>query len=237
MRSPYDYIGTDKAGNRATRTDLMLLDALSHCTSVVTTGALVEIADPRGLAQLTTRDAIRLLTFMVADGYVTREEDAHIGERSLLTWLITEKGRAHLIAAEARDIFNECARHTPVCRDRRAGDTPRIEEVPIRTEAGADLHEQLKATHARLDELGIADAPATALLCIDEDELDDWWESLDVEMKADAFAQFALHMHDGAESHVYVERTDCVPFGGTVGELSTSLTDKLRADGIAAVQS
>lgn len=244
MRSPYDYIGTNAAGHKVARTDLMLLDALAHCSSAITTAAIVEIADPRGLAQLTSRDAIRLLTFMLADGYVERHGGfTSDSQRISLAWQITEKGRAHLIAEEARDIFNECARHTPVGRDRRCSDKPRIEEAPepIRTEAGAALHEQLKAAHTRLDELGVVsvsachpgepEAPATALLCVDEDELDEWWESLDVEMKADAFAQFALNMHHGFDSHVHVEPTDRVPLAGTVGDLSPELVREIQRGG------
>jgi hypothetical protein len=57
--------------------------------------------------------------------------------------------------------------------------------------------------------------PMRALLCIDEDELDDWWEALDVEQKADAFARFALHMYDD-DCHVYVEPT--IPVAGTIGD-------------------
>lgn len=249
MRSPYDYIGTSKAGNRVARTDLMLLDALSNCYIPVTTGALVEFADPRGLAQLTSGDAIRLLSFMLADGYVERAERR---DGTGLLWSITEKGRAHLIACEAKDIFDECARHTPVARDRRSTDKPHVEEaphthdVPIRTEAGANLHKQLLASHTRLDELGIVEEePATALLCVDEDELDDWWQNLDVEAKADAFVQWSLG-NDGRNSHVYIEEPR-IPLAGTVGESPeewakiadrfTSVSDKLRAGGIAAVQS
>jgi hypothetical protein len=232
MRSPYDYIGVNKGGNKVVRTDLMLLDALSNCDAPVTTAALTERADPRGLAKLTSGDTIRLLSFMLADGFVTREG---FSCDNRLTWKITEKGRAYLIAEEARDIFN-----TPLGRDRRCADKPRIEEAPEpirRTEAGAALHEQLVDSHAHLDNQRASasvcnakepEVPPTALLCVDENELDDWWESLDVEGKADAFAQFALNMHHGFDSHIHVERTDRAPLAGTVGNLSPELTDKIK---------
>jgi hypothetical protein len=47
---------------------------------------------------------------------------------------------------------------------------------------------------------------AQALLCVDEDELNDWWDALDVDAKADAFMQWSLG-NDGRNSHVYIEPT------------------------------
>jgi hypothetical protein len=73
--------------------------------------------------------------------------------------------------------------------------------------------------------------PATALICVTEEELDEWWEDLDADCKADAFAGFALRSH-GGESHVYVEQsTDLrVPVAGTVGDSDNSLFSRqLRA--------
>lgn len=61
--------------------------------------------------------------------------------------------------------------------------------------------------------------PATALLCVTEDELDDWWDTLDVEQKADAFAGFALTMYDPEHSHTYIESPNLsIPLVGDVGE-------------------
>lgn len=57
--------------------------------------------------------------------------------------------------------------------------------------------------------------PPTALLCVDEDELDAWWQSLDVEQKADAFVRFTLTMYQD-DSHIYID--DAVPVLGTVGD-------------------
>ena len=63
--------------------------------------------------------------------------------------------------------------------------------------------------------------PARALLCVDEDELDSWWDALEVEAKADAFAQWSLG-NDGLNSHVYIERNSAaeIPVKGKVGETS-----------------
>jgi hypothetical protein len=64
--------------------------------------------------------------------------------------------------------------------------------------------------------------PATAILCLDEDELDDWWESLDVEMKADAFTNFALRMHTGEDNHIYIEpKHPSIPVTGAIGPAFT----------------
>ncbi len=57
--------------------------------------------------------------------------------------------------------------------------------------------------------------PAHALLCVDEDELYDWWDALDVEAKAEAFVQWSLG-NDGCNSHINIEpRTVSVPIVGT----------------------
>jgi hypothetical protein len=55
--------------------------------------------------------------------------------------------------------------------------------------------------------------PSTALLCVDEDELNDWWDALEVEAKADAFVQWSLG-NDGRNSHVYIEPS--IPVAGTL---------------------
>ena len=44
--------------------------------------------------------------------------------------------------------------------------------------------------------------PSTATVCLDEDELDDWWHGLDVECKADAFVGFSLRAQGQGESHI-----------------------------------
>jgi len=60
--------------------------------------------------------------------------------------------------------------------------------------------------------------PPTALLCVDEDELDAWWESLDVEQKADCFTQFALTQYTGERCHIYIEQKPAgIPITGTIG--------------------
>lgn len=68
------------------------------------------------------------------------------------------------------------------------------------------------------------DAPS-AVICLDADELDAWWQSLDVEQKADAFAQFSLAMYQGC-SHIYIEpRENTIPFAGVVGSPQTEAHD------------
>lgn len=71
-----------------------------------------------------------------------------------------------------------------------------------------------------LDDSVEDDAP-TAVICLDEDELNSWWNSLDVEQKADAFAQFSLTMYQGV-SHIYIETHGAVPVKGTVGSSQTA---------------
>lgn len=56
--------------------------------------------------------------------------------------------------------------------------------------------------------------PAQALICLDEDELDGWWDALDVEAKADAFVQWSLG-NDGRNSHIYIEPG--IPVIDTIG--------------------
>jgi Fe2+ or Zn2+ uptake regulation protein len=61
--------------------------------------------------------------------------------------------------------------------------------------------------------------PATTVICLDEDELDEWWESLDVDMKGDCFAGFALKMYRGENNHTYIEpEHQSIPVRGTAGE-------------------
>lgn len=49
--------------------------------------------------------------------------------------------------------------------------------------------------------------PAAVTVCIDEDELDEWWEGLDVELKADAFLAWTLGRGRAA-----------IPVEGAIGE-------------------
>jgi len=76
-----------------------------------------------------------------------------------------------------------------------------------------------KVAEAQAQDEADDDDPPTAVICIDEDELDRWWASLDVEQKADAFAQFSLAMYQGI-SHIYIEphAEHRIPVMGTVGE-------------------
>ena len=60
--------------------------------------------------------------------------------------------------------------------------------------------------------------PAVAMLCINEDELDGWWDALDVEAKADAFSQWSL-ANDGSNCHLYLGPSrGGIPLVGAIGE-------------------
>jgi len=178
--------------------DLALLDALQQCIAPVGLEALTEIAWPRDNAHSVPL-VRQWLTALESAGYVTR----YIGvEGAPFTWAITDKGRAHWAACEARQVFRECAEHTPV------RPAPKPDSFRITACDAADPH-----------------IPSTALLCVDEDELDEWWDNLDVGCKADAFAGFALRMHSG-ESHVYVEAG--VPIIGTAGETAEEWAAKAK---------
>jgi hypothetical protein len=216
--SPYRYIGQNKAGSTVVRSDLILLDALSHCENPASVEALIEIADPRGAAKLVRSEVIRELSSMVGDGYVGYFK----GEGLPKEWIITPKGRAHLVACEAQEIFDECARHTPI---------------------RATLDDQLRGSHAKLDREGVPPArvscchpqepkpAAVATVCLNEDELDDWWSCLDVEAKAAAFCEYSL-----AEiTRSY--KKEGIPLAGVVGDLHPQTVEALKHVAAAAHES
>lgn len=69
---------------------------------------------------------------------------------------------------------------------------------------------------------------ATALISIAEDELDDWWETLDAEMKADVFADFCLGQYV-KPSRIRDEVAHGVPLAGTLGERDAQLFPRAAA--------
>ncbi|MDR3723295.1 MAG: hypothetical protein P4K83_02245 [Terracidiphilus sp.] len=76
------------------------------------------------------------------------------------------------------------------------------------------------------------DDPSTALLCIDEDEVNAWWNSLDVEQKIDAFAQFSLSMYQNGSSHIYVgmiHSNPTVPVEGSIGSEEPTPASEVQA--------
>lgn len=112
---------------------------------------------------------------------------------------ITCKGRARLIVADTNSIFHNHLKDEPISVS--MCNAPEVPEDP---------------------------EPAVALLCVHEDELDDWWNALDVEAKGDAFAQWSLG-NDGRNSHVYIEPRPpqaSVPVVGTAGETAEEWNDK-----------
>ena len=106
---------------------------------------------------------IPLIDGLIRDGFVTASQPNDPGVR---VYAITCKGRAHLVAEDTRLILGQTLLgNTPrvtVCN------APEVPTAPVETD------------------------PASALLCVGEDELDLWWNALDVEAKADAFVQWSL---------------------------------------------
>lgn len=197
----------------------VLLDALAACTGPANTEMVTEFADPRGERHLKPEQVGYSLAEMVADGYVYRiGNDDGSG-----AWAITQKGRAHLVAIEAKQIFADCERHTPVRR-------PRIEEAPESYSPGPEsLNERLRACHEELDRQGVPRVsvcnakepklPAFARVAINEDELDDWWSSLDVTAKGVAFTEYSLQ---NAGPTIAADPAR-IPVTGTVGDLSPEM--------------
>lgn len=106
-------------------------------------------------------------------------------------WQISNRGSAKLIAREAAGVFKKSPADEPI---------------------------QVTVCNAQEPQPEQARPMSSALICLDEDELDEWWQGLDVECKADAFAGFALRVHTG-DSYVAIDRpADRVPVLGTVGE-------------------
>jgi hypothetical protein len=65
--------------------------------------------------------------------------------------------------------------------------------------------------------------PATALLCVNDEDLDAWWDSLDVEGKAEAFAAYALDVAiTGGRVHVDDLR---IPVVGTIGGVDVRVSN------------
>lgn len=87
-------------------------------------------------------------------------------------------------------------------------------------------HEPLQVAICNRHEPEVPDADQ-ALLCVDEDELDDWWDALDVEAKADAFAQYSLS-NDGRNSHIHIEPSHRIPVAGTISQDKDRLQQRLN---------
>lgn len=57
--------------------------------------------------------------------------------------------------------------------------------------------------------------PSHATVCVDEDELDEWWDQLGVDLKAEAFVRFSLY---GVSHGDFSDHEARVPIEGAVGE-------------------
>lgn len=86
------------------------------------------------------------------------------------------------------------------------------------TALGLDMPRPMSATICHVEEPRI---PSLAYICLDEDELDNWWNGLDVEAKSDAFIGYSLRAQGQDDSHVYcpgLELDDSIPMKGTIGQ-------------------
>jgi hypothetical protein len=184
---------------KAGRSDLAILDALSKCADAVDFTLLRELVCPR--EQWISNTALSFHLSSLIDIY--RVVSIPGADSDVPKYRITEKGRAFLCAADAKNIFGE-----------------RIENHPLKPKGA-----QPAAAQVTICEHHEPEAPATALLCVDEEELDNWWANLDVEAKADAWSQWSLG-NDGRNSHIHIESG--VPVLGTVGETAEEWNAKVE---------
>jgi hypothetical protein len=174
---------------QAKRPDLAILDVLWKSAMPITLHAIQTHVCSH--QDWVSADALASHTKKLAlDGMVDVSSYETVG---VPHYSITVKGRTHLVAAETHFIMGG---HPPA---------PAVEE-PAQVSV-CDLREP-----------EVPD-PAIATICIDEDELNNWWDGLGVEAKADAFTRYALDT-EGRDSHVYIEPTSTVsvPIIGTAGE-------------------
>jgi hypothetical protein len=173
------------------RVDLAILDALGRCAEPITFRALCSHVCAH--SHWASDDAIsRTLMQLVAEKHVVQSRHPAAKGGAPLFYNITQAGQVRLTAAEASPS------HESFHKEHR--------------------EEPLQVSMCDHSEPEVPDA-AQALICIDEDELNDWWDALDVEAKADAFAQYSL-ANDGRNSHVYIEPTVAVPLKSPLGETS-----------------
>jgi hypothetical protein len=66
--------------------------------------------------------------------------------------------------------------------------------------------------------------PAAATVCLTEDELDDWWQEQDVEMKAHAFLVVSLGGQNAGDSHVDLSDLR-IPVVGTIGDENKAVSE------------
>jgi hypothetical protein len=211
---------------------LRLLDAIYSFPGPLDALQIHELVGQTGTL-LTRQHIIDLLFDLERDNLVLRHDLATKG----ICYEISPLGKARVCASDARRAWNGRVPTEPVKEAVHAAATP------PRTEAGSILHEQLKGSHAHIDRQAAAPVsvslcnaqeprvPDFATVCMNEDELDDWWSSLDVQQKASAFVEFSLETapaRKSAESHTHIHTH--IHVAGTVGDLSKELCDKLRDD-------
>lgn len=179
---------------KANRPDLAILDALWICKNSISLTHIYRWVCPRDswISLEALGDQVKRL---VHDGLAIVGSSPAGG--SVPVYTITPKGHARLIAGQTEILGRE-----PVMRERPQPETA----------------DPVVVTLCNAGEPGDKD-PAIATLCVDENELDQWWSFLDVEAKADAFVQWSLS-NDGSNSHIYIEPAAAVrvPIVGTAGE-------------------
>lgn len=180
------------------RPDLAILDALWRCKNPITLAALNKHVCPQEQWVSVEAQTAQIRTLEDA-GYVHRSSDPTGGP----VYSITQRGRAHLIAADSALLMRPFVETTgDTLRDvMQPYATMADKAQPSATSESAEEYPRVVSVCAGQDE---DTDPPVALLCVDEDELDNWWAALDVEAKADAFAQYSLS-NDGSDSHVYIE--------------------------------
>lgn len=92
------------------------------------------------------------------------------------------------------------------------------------TPKGLDLISQ----HTAASDTEVAD-DLSATICVREGDLDEWWQSLDVEQKADAFTEFSLTMRIRDVLPVHVRRFESIPVIGTIGSENPKVTPEEQA--------
>lgn len=181
--------------NTIIRLDLLVLDLLSKASEPMSYATIHQ--NLKASAQLTdgTLGLLgRTLQQHLADGHILR-----LGNPSCIPdYEITPKGRAHLIAEETAAVLREHVTAEPAPLHVDISPEDAAEALGDSVSTGRVEPMQVTACHR-------TEPPSVALCHLDEAHLDDWWNGLDVELKADAFLGFSLGSGDAAVSFVPTE--------------------------------
>lgn len=178
---------------KTNRPDLAILDALWRCKDPISLAALWAHVNPHEV--WISKEALESrVKKMVLDRFVAL---SYPDSKSPATYSISHSGRAHLVAEDALLVFGSRVPHVKAASEPISVSICDVADPP----SDPDDHQ-----------------PAVALLRVDEDELNDWWDALDVEAKADAFVQWSLGNY-GRNSHIYIEPREAaqIPVAGAIG--------------------